>query len=142
MIAAEFTLLQRTSVVTLSICGIFKEVVTISAAGIVFHDELSAVNVSGLLVTIACIAGYNYLKVTKMREDARKKLEKRNEDGDALPQQRAGHDDEDEDSRPLMNGDVAVTEAEDAKKSRRKDSDLDAAFGDRASEDVAGSSQR
>ncbi|KAI9751762.1 MAG: Triose-phosphate Transporter, partial [Candelina submexicana] len=41
MTASEFALLQRTSVVTLSICGIFKEVVTISAAGIVFHDQLT-----------------------------------------------------------------------------------------------------
>jgi solute carrier family 35, member C2 len=80
MIAAEFTLLQRTSVVTLSICGIFKEVVTISAAGIIFHDELSFINVSGLLVTIACIAYYNYFKVTKMREEARAKLAKREDD--------------------------------------------------------------
>ncbi|RMZ82106.1 hypothetical protein DV737_g2178, partial [Chaetothyriales sp. CBS 132003] len=79
MIASEFTLLQRTSVVTLSICGIFKEVITISAAGIVFHDELSAVNISGLLVTISCIACYNYLKVTKMRKEARRKLEKRDD---------------------------------------------------------------
>ena len=106
MIAAEFTLLQRTSVVTLSICGIFKEVVTISAAGIVFHDELSAVNVSGLLVTIACIACYNYLKVSKMREDARKKLEKRDDDSDRLVAASRKDEDEDrEDTRPLMNGD-------------------------------------
>ena len=80
MIAAEFTLLQRTSVVTLSICGIFKEVVTISAAGIIFHDELSFINISGLLVTIACIAYYNYFKVTNMREEARRKLAKREDD--------------------------------------------------------------
>jgi solute carrier family 35, member C2 len=80
MISAEFTLLQRTSVVTLSICGIFKEVVTISAAGIIFHDELSFINVSGLLVTIACIAYYNYFKVTKMREEARAKLARKEDD--------------------------------------------------------------
>lgn len=61
MISAEFTLLQRTNVVTLSICGIFKEVVTISAGGIVFHDKLSFVNISGLLVTIVSIGCYNYL---------------------------------------------------------------------------------
>jgi solute carrier family 35 protein C2 len=118
MIAAEFTLLQRTSVVTLSICGIFKEVVTISAAGIVFHDELSAVNVSGLLVTIACIACYNYLKVTKMREEARLKIGKRDDDSNRIfPQQQevdengrttgGSRDDEAEDdgtdaSRPLI----------------------------------------
>lgn len=72
MTSSEFALLQRTNVVTLSICGIFKEVVTISAAGIVFHDELTPVNISGLVVTIGSIAAYNYLKVTKMRLEARK----------------------------------------------------------------------
>ncbi|KAI9803811.1 MAG: hypothetical protein M1825_001691 [Sarcosagium campestre] len=71
MTSSEFALLQRTSVVTLSICGIFKEVVTISAAGIVFHDPLTPINVSGLLVTIASIAAYNYIKIRKMRRDAR-----------------------------------------------------------------------
>jgi solute carrier family 35 protein C2 len=70
MVAAEFALLQRTSVVTLSVCGIFKEVLTISAAGIVFGDDLSPVNVSGLVVTIASIAAYNYLKYSKMKQEA------------------------------------------------------------------------
>jgi solute carrier family 35 protein C2 len=80
MISSEFTLLQRTNVVTLSICGIFKEVVTISAAGIIFHDELSVVNVSGLLVTIISIGCYNYLKITKMRQEARERLSKKLDD--------------------------------------------------------------
>lgn len=79
MIASEFTLLQRTNVVTLSICGIFKEVVTIGAAGIVFHDELSVINISGLLVTIASIACYNYMKITNMRREAREKLAKKDD---------------------------------------------------------------
>lgn len=72
MVAAEFALLQRSSVVTLSVCGIFKEVLTISAASFTFGDELSPINVSGLIVTIASIAGYNWLKYSKMRRDARK----------------------------------------------------------------------
>jgi solute carrier family 35 protein C2 len=113
MIASEFTLLQRTSVVTLSICGIFKEVVTISAAGIIFHDELSMVNISGLIVTIISIASYNYLKVVKMREDAREKLKKRDE------QRYHEADDEDDDlgnasnssSAPLIR-DVITAEPE------------------------------
>ncbi|KAL9626232.1 MAG: hypothetical protein Q9164_007918 [Protoblastenia rupestris] len=86
MTASEFALLQRTSVVTLSICGIFKEVVTISAAGIVFHDPLTPINVSGLLVTIASIAAYNYIKITKMRKDARKEVEGRQKEveGDGI----------------------------------------------------------
>ena len=71
MTASEFALLQRTSVVTLSICGIFKEVVTITAAGIVFHDPLTPINVFGLAVTIGSIAAYNYVKIAKMRKDAR-----------------------------------------------------------------------
>ncbi|TKA78889.1 hypothetical protein B0A49_01654 [Cryomyces minteri] len=72
MTASEFALLKRTSVVTLSICGIFKEVVTISAAGIVFHDPLTPINISGLVVTIASIAAYNYIKIQKMRDEAMK----------------------------------------------------------------------
>ncbi|KAI9370472.1 triose-phosphate transporter family-domain-containing protein [Aspergillus egyptiacus] len=70
MISSEFALLQRSSVVTLSICGIFKEVVTITAAGVVFHDKLTAVNVTGLVVTIGSIATYNYMKISKMRAEA------------------------------------------------------------------------
>lgn len=70
MTASEFALLQRTSVVTLSIAGIFKEVVTISAATIVFHDRLTLINFIGLLTTLLAIMTYNYIKITKMRHDA------------------------------------------------------------------------
>jgi solute carrier family 35 protein C2 len=70
MTASEFALLQRTSVVTLSIAGIFKEAVTITASLIVFGDTLTPVNVSGLFVTLGSIAAYNYIKITKMRQDA------------------------------------------------------------------------
>lgn len=70
MISSEFALLQRSSVVTLSICGIFKEVVTITAAGVIFHDKLTAVNVTGLIVTIGSIASYNYMKISRMRAEA------------------------------------------------------------------------
>lgn len=85
MTSSEFALLKRTSVVTLSICGIFKEVVTISAAGIVFHDRLTPINVSGLLVTIGSIAAYNYLKITKMRKEAREALSQPRADDAAQP---------------------------------------------------------
>ncbi|KAH6660594.1 triose-phosphate transporter family-domain-containing protein [Truncatella angustata] len=70
MTASEFALLKRSSVVTLSIAGIFKEVVTISAAALVFNDKLTAINISGLFVTIAAIGCYNWIKFTKMRNDA------------------------------------------------------------------------
>jgi solute carrier family 35, member C2 len=74
MTTSEYSLLQRTNVVTLSICGIFKEVVTITAAEIVYHDPLTPINVSGLLVTIGSIASYNYIKIRKMREEARREV--------------------------------------------------------------------
>lgn len=70
MTASEFALLQRTSVVTLSIAGIFKEVLTISVAALVFDDHLTPINISGLLVTLAAISAYNYIKITKMRREA------------------------------------------------------------------------
>ncbi|KAI1799412.1 TPT-domain-containing protein [Daldinia bambusicola] len=71
MTASEFALLQRSSVVTLSIAGIFKEVVTISAAALVFDDKLTPINISGLVVTICAIGAYNWIKLSKMRNDAR-----------------------------------------------------------------------
>ncbi|KAI0139770.1 triose-phosphate transporter family-domain-containing protein [Pestalotiopsis sp. NC0098] len=70
MTASEFALLKRSSVVTLSIAGIFKEVVTISAAALVFNDKLTPINISGLFVTIAAIGCYNWIKFVKMRNDA------------------------------------------------------------------------
>jgi solute carrier family 35 protein C2 len=76
MTASEFALLKRTSVVTLSIAGIFKEVVTIGAAGLIFEDRLTPVNISGLFVTIGAIAAYNYIKITKMREETLTKVHK------------------------------------------------------------------
>ena len=82
MTSSEFALLQRTSVVTLSICGIFKEVVTIMAAGIVFHDPLTPINFVGLLVTIASIVAYNYVKITKMRKDARERVQGSQQSGE------------------------------------------------------------
>ncbi|PSN64303.1 TPT-domain-containing protein [Corynespora cassiicola Philippines] len=71
MTASEFALLKRTSVVTLSICGIFKEVVTITTANMVFDDPLTPINLTGLVITIGSIAAYNYMKIKKMRDDAR-----------------------------------------------------------------------
>jgi solute carrier family 35 protein C2 len=83
MTASEFALLQRTSVVTLSIAGIFKEVVTISAAALVFGDRLTPINFIGLLTTMAAIAAYNYIKITKMRQEARESVHvQHGDDGD------------------------------------------------------------
>ncbi|KAI5481797.1 nucleotide-sugar transporter [Pseudohyphozyma bogoriensis] len=62
MNVTEFGLIQRTSVVTLSVAGIFKEVAVIFLSMFIFHDQLTPINVSGLVVTLFGIALYNYLK--------------------------------------------------------------------------------
>jgi solute carrier family 35, member C2 len=114
MTASEFALLQRTSVVTLSICGIFKEVVTISTASIVFEDKLTPVNVSGVLVTIACIAVYNYWKIMKMREEARMGARLANAEYQAVPDGAADDDVSSGHHSPngYANGKLYNTEAE------------------------------
>lgn len=83
MTASEFALLQRTSVVTLSIAGIFKEVVTISAASVVFKDKLTLINFIGLITTMLAIIAYNYVKISKMREEAQVQVHVRVTDVDA-----------------------------------------------------------
>ncbi|KWU42982.1 TPT-domain-containing protein, partial [Rhodotorula sp. JG-1b] len=62
MNVTEFGLIQRTSVVTLSVAGIFKEVAVIFVSTVIFGDQLTPINISGLCITIFGIALYNYLK--------------------------------------------------------------------------------
>lgn len=59
---SEYTLIQRTSVVTLSVAGIFKEVLTVIVASTLFGDELTPINVTGLCITLVGIGLYNWLR--------------------------------------------------------------------------------
>ncbi|KAI7904947.1 Rrp15p-domain-containing protein [Cokeromyces recurvatus] len=67
MIVSEFFLIKRTSVVTLSVCGIFKEVATIFISSLVFGDILTLINIIGLCITLFGIGLYNWLKLKVMR---------------------------------------------------------------------------
>ncbi|OTB06430.1 hypothetical protein M426DRAFT_110669 [Hypoxylon sp. CI-4A] len=99
MTASEFALLQRSSVVTLSIAGIFKEVVTISAAALVFDDKLTPINISGLVVTICAIGAYNWIKLSKMRNDAQMEAHSRvyqGQSGSSSEAERGSDSDEEE----------------------------------------------
>ncbi|KAF8424960.1 triose-phosphate transporter family-domain-containing protein [Tirmania nivea] len=69
MVSSEFALLQRSSVVTLSVAGIFKEIMTITAAAIIFGDPLTPVNITGLSITIVSVGWYNWWKIQKMRAE-------------------------------------------------------------------------
>ncbi|KAK0632980.1 triose-phosphate transporter family-domain-containing protein [Immersiella caudata] len=88
MTASEFALLKRTSVVTLSIAGIFKEAVTISAAAIVFGDRMTPINIVGLVITLCAIAAYNYIKITKMRSEAQSDVHRVHVQAAAAPVER------------------------------------------------------
>ncbi|KAF9568112.1 Triose-phosphate Transporter [Mortierella alpina] len=72
MVLAEFNLIARTSVVTLSVLGIIKEVVTIVVSSLVFHDHLSLVNILGLFVTLTGIGFYHFMKLREMKAKARR----------------------------------------------------------------------
>ncbi|KAL2158484.1 hypothetical protein VTH06DRAFT_4251 [Thermothelomyces fergusii] len=97
MTASEFALLKRTSVVTLSIAGIFKEAVTISAAALVFGDTMTVVNLVGLIITLAAIAAYNWIKINKMRSEAQTDVHR----GHLV---RAVEEEEEEEERGLSGG--------------------------------------
>lgn len=90
MTSAEFALLKRTSVVTLSVCGIFKEVITIVAGTMIFDDKLTSVNVSGLMVTIIAIGAYNYIRVKKMKRKAMMQAQEGNEEQEPMLSTHAG----------------------------------------------------
>jgi solute carrier family 35 protein C2 len=74
MIMSEFFLIKRTSVVTLSVCGIFKEVATIFISSMVFGDILTLINIIGLCITLFGIALYNWLKLKMVTSKARKEI--------------------------------------------------------------------
>ncbi|KAJ2371511.1 hypothetical protein IW150_004561, partial [Coemansia sp. RSA 2607] len=72
MILSEFMLLARTSVVTLSIGGMLKDVLMVSVAHFVFGDTMTPTNAAGLMVALFGIAMYHWLKVhDAVREHAR-----------------------------------------------------------------------
>ncbi|GMG39346.1 unnamed protein product [Ambrosiozyma monospora] len=59
MTLSEFILLQYASLLTLSIAGIFKEILTIFISWLLFDDKLSLINVIGLAITLSDIVWYN-----------------------------------------------------------------------------------
>lgn len=84
---AEFALIKRTSVVTLSVAGIFKEVLTIALASSVFGDELTPINITGLCITLFGIGLYNYLKyrlITRGADSVGQEISGLNELGESI----------------------------------------------------------
>jgi len=70
LILSEFYLVRETSSLSLSVAGIFKELIIIVFAISMFGDRLTFVNSCGLLLTVAGIAFYNVLKLRTNRQAA------------------------------------------------------------------------
>jgi solute carrier family 35 protein C2 len=62
MVWAEYALIGRTSALTFMVVGTFKEIVTVGAAVLVLHEPFTVVNAIGLLVLVAGVAGFNWMK--------------------------------------------------------------------------------
>ncbi|ODV79718.1 TPT-domain-containing protein [Suhomyces tanzawaensis NRRL Y-17324] len=67
MTLCEFKLLSVSQVTTLSIAGIFKELLTIVLSSIIFGDKLSFINCVGLVITFMDILWYNYYRYHENR---------------------------------------------------------------------------
>lgn len=65
MVASEYFVLQRAGIVPLSVAGIFKEVTTISFSAWIFGDELTPINIVGVVVTVCGIALFSFHKYQK-----------------------------------------------------------------------------
>ncbi|KAJ2556607.1 hypothetical protein EV175_001892 [Coemansia sp. RSA 1933] len=63
MVLSEYCLIQRTSVLTLSIAGMLREVAMVGVAHLVFGDSMTPINAAGLLVALFGIGMYNWLKL-------------------------------------------------------------------------------
>lgn len=67
LILTEYKVVENSSVITLSISGIVKEIMLITVSVLFFKDQLLPINYVGLFVSILGIVGYNWHKVTRQK---------------------------------------------------------------------------
>jgi solute carrier family 35 protein C2 len=60
---AEFKLIASTSVVTFTVAGIVKEILTIAIASVVFNDKITIVKLVGVSISIVGIIMYNWIRI-------------------------------------------------------------------------------
>lgn len=70
MTCAEFHLISRVSIITLSVGGMGKEVLTVIIGRQTFGDILSPINITGLCVTLSAIGAYHYIRTKAMQKEA------------------------------------------------------------------------
>ena len=69
MVLVEFVLIAKTSALTFMVAGVFKEFLTVVVAHFVFGDELSLMNIFGLIVLIIGVVLFNLWKYDKVRKE-------------------------------------------------------------------------
>ncbi|KAI8925469.1 triose-phosphate transporter family-domain-containing protein [Entophlyctis helioformis] len=90
LVILEFSLISETSVVTFSVAGIFKEIITIATSALVFGDRFTGHVLLGLVISIVGIIGYNYLRIVQAGH---------NKDADRTGHQPLPGDDTDQDGQ-------------------------------------------
>ncbi|OLY83933.1 putative sugar phosphate/phosphate translocator [Smittium mucronatum] len=115
MILSEFFLISLTSVLTLAVVGILKEVLMIILAVLIFGDQLTLINILGLFITIMGISLYNYLKVYGNLD-----MHKR---GQTTPSLRGIYADVDSHSNFSLDGEFEMNEYSDSEPISRLDLD-------------------
>ncbi|KAJ3309389.1 Triose-phosphate Transporter [Boothiomyces sp. JEL0838] len=77
MVNFEFALISTTSVVTLSIAGIFKEILTLVVSALIFKDKFTSNMIFGLILSLVGIGAFNYIKIlsTQSRIDSYEELD-------------------------------------------------------------------
>ncbi|CAG9464859.1 unnamed protein product [Pedinophyceae sp. YPF-701] len=68
MVVVEFRVIQETSALTLMVAGSFKEIVTVLAAVLLFHDTFTAVNGMGLFILLVGVSLFNLHKYYRFRQ--------------------------------------------------------------------------
>jgi len=70
MEVTEYLLVSVTSSLTLSVSSIIKEVVTLTLAIVVTHDELSLINAIGLIICLLGITLHVVLKAVRIHQES------------------------------------------------------------------------
>jgi len=68
MIIAEYNIIMNTGVVTLSVAGIFKEIIVLVCSHFIFHDTFTTQAVIGLFISLIGIGLYNYHKIKLVQQ--------------------------------------------------------------------------
>lgn len=65
---SEYVLTQKTSALSLSVCGIAKQALITALAMMVFHEKIGGTNIIGVLLCFAGIAAYNLTKYQQISQ--------------------------------------------------------------------------